>query len=453
MNITEGFEDISLEKWKAQLEKDLKGVSFEQLSRKDANEITVYPFYNRENLKDPGEAAFLHTEWDICSYVELKDPSEQNKTALQHLNNGANSLIINIGSNTTPQKLFQGIHANYIKVHLSYQEKNTVFIDELNAYLKDKKTDFAQLNGSFVYDPVALLIRGYEDHFETRRNYWKKITEHELVQASELSPFVTDSFIFQNAGCTAVNELALTLAQLNEQLHFISKENINTGNKKFILITSSSINFFENLCKIKALRNLATFLLNEYGFKNGIFIHANTSLINKTAQDAYNNLIRSGIEAMSAIAGGADSVAVAPYDYVTGTHDTNAQRLALNQLLILKEEAFLSKVADVGAGSFYLENYSNAIANKAWEEFKKIENEGGLIQLAMNGKLKEKIKSDAEKMKQDFINGNKILTGVNKFINKNEKVSPRTFPRNQNSKGVSFESIEEWITEATISKT
>ncbi|MFN6038649.1 MAG: methylmalonyl-CoA mutase family protein, partial [Bacteroidota bacterium] len=260
----------------------------------------------------------------------------------------------------------------------------------------------------------------------------------------------TDAYIYQNAGCNTVHELAFTLAQLNEQLHFIQENNLSVVNKKFILITSSSINFFQNLCKIKALRNLSKFLLKEYGLDNEIFIHANTSLLNKTSKDSYNNLIRSTIEAMGAVAGGADSVAITPYNTTSVYNDTNAQRLAINQMHIFKEEAFLSKVSDVGAGSFYIETYSEELEQKAWEKFKKIEDHGGLIQYCKEGKLTNIVNADAEKLKSEFISGKKILTGVNKFQNPKEKDSPRIFPPKGNPNGLSMQSIEEWLTEIKV---
>lgn len=450
MNLKEEFSEVSPERWKVQLEKDLKGISFDQLCREDENGINVLPFYTNENLKQEAKTDFTHFDWDICSYQSQLNDTEQNKTALLHLNQGANAIFLNVNSTTNPEKLICNIHANYIKIHYSFQEKNIDFLNQLHNYFESQKTDLSELQGSIILDPISLLIRGYDEGFELRQKYWKTITEHPLLKKSNLSPFVTDAYIYQNAGCNTVHELAFTLAQLNEQLNFIQENKISTANKKIVLITSSSINFFQNLCKLKALRNLSTFLLREYRMENEIFIHANTTLLNKTAKDQYNNLVRSTIEAMSAVGGGVNSISITPYNYITKNEDTNAQRLAINQMQIFKEEAFLSKVADAGAGSFYIESYCENLEEKVWEEFKKIEEQGGLIQLFKEGKLKKMIEGDAEKLKTEYVSGKRILTGVNKFENTKEKELQRIFPHRNNSKGLSFQSIEEWLTEIKI---
>ncbi|MFN5183105.1 MAG: methylmalonyl-CoA mutase family protein [Bacteroidota bacterium] len=448
MELKEENLDISINQWKERLEKDLKGITFQQLSKTDSNGIEIFPFYNKENSIKQHQISFTHREWEICSQQISEEDHIQNKSALKHLNNGANSLIFNIHSGTNPKKLLDSIQAEYITTHFAYKEKNIEFIDGLNSYFKGINSNFSQINGSIIYDPISTYLRGYKEGFELRLNFWKKISESELINNSALSSFTTDAYIYQNSGCNTVNELAFTLAQVNEQLHFISQHNIKTSDKKFVIFTSTGINFFENLCKFKSLRNLIKFLLNEYGLKNEIFIHATNSLINKTAKDVYNNLIRSTIEAMSAIAGGANSISIAPYNFVTEKKDANAQRLAMNQLLILKEEAFLSKVAEVGAGSFYTDEYCNNLSEKAWEKFKFIESEGGLISFFDKGKLQSDINEDASKLKEEFVSGKKILTGVNKFLNLKENPNQRIFPGYRNENGINFESIEEWINES-----
>ena len=88
-------------------------------------------------------------------------------------------------------------------------------------------------------------------------------------------------------------------------------------------------------------------------------IHCVTSEWNKTIEDPYMNILRTQTEAMSAILGGTDSLTVEPFDIVFRTTDEFSERIASNQQLILKEEAYFDKVADPAAGSYYIENLTN----------------------------------------------------------------------------------------------
>ncbi|MFN6037440.1 MAG: hypothetical protein ACK452_03150, partial [Bacteroidota bacterium] len=157
MNQLENFNEISPEKWKAQLEKDLKGTTFEQLCREDENGIQVLPFYTKENLNKSPQTNFTHFDWDICSFISDGDDNHQNKTALTDLKQGANALFLNINSDTKPEKLIENIHANYIKIHYAFQEKNTDFLDQLYTYFEKNKIELSELHGSVVLDPISLL--------------------------------------------------------------------------------------------------------------------------------------------------------------------------------------------------------------------------------------------------------------------------------------------------------
>ncbi len=111
-------------------------------------------------------------------------------------------------------------------------------------------------------------------------------------------------------------------------------------------------------------------------------IHCVTSEWNKTVYDPYVNMLRTQTEAMSAILGGTDSLTVEPFDIAFRKPDEFSERIARNQQLILKEEAYFDKVADPAAGSYYIENLTNLIAEHAWKLFVEIEEKGGFLVIA-----------------------------------------------------------------------
>jgi methylmalonyl-CoA mutase len=142
---------------------------------------------------------------------------------------------------------------------------------------------------------------------------------------------------------------------------------------------------------------------------------------NKTIFDPYVNMLRTQTEAMSAILGGTDSLTVEPFDIVFRQPDEFSERIARNQQLILKEEAYFDKVADPAAGSYYIENLTYLIADNSWKLFLEIEEQGGFLACLKSGLIQEKISESANKRKVAVASGKETLLGTNKFPDINEK--------------------------------
>jgi methylmalonyl-CoA mutase len=150
-------------------------------------------------------------------------------------------------------------------------------------------------------------------------------------------------------------------------------------------------------------------------------IHCVTSEWNKTVYDPFVNLLRTQTEAMSAILGGADSLTVEPFDIVFRQPDEFSERIARNQQLILKEEAYFDKVADPAAGSYYIENLTTLVAENAWKLFLEVEDQGGFLASIKSGFIQHKLSESSARRKLDIFSGKEILLGTNKFPDINEK--------------------------------
>ena len=112
---------------------------------------------------------------------------------------------------------------------------------------------------------------------------------------------------------------------------------------------------------------------------------------NKTEAEPDMNMLRTQTEAMSAILGGTDSLTVEPFDKTFRQPDEFSERIARNQQLILKEEAYFDKVADPAGGSYYIENLTRLIADNAWKLFLEIEDQGGFLQALGSGFIQKKL--------------------------------------------------------------
>jgi methylmalonyl-CoA mutase len=180
-------------------------------------------------------------------------------------------------------------------------------------------------------------------------------------------------------------------------------------------------NYFFEIAKLRAARLIFHKLLQQYSAKNTkVFIVAYTSSWNKTIYDAYNNVLRTTTEAMSAIIGGADAVKIASFDKFFKNENDFSSRIAENQQHILKEESHLDEVVDPAAGSYYIESITKEIADVAWKIFEEIEEKGGY------NACKDSISDDIDKVSEgklkDVSSRKKPILGVNIFPNINEEI-------------------------------
>jgi methylmalonyl-CoA mutase len=125
---------------------------------------------------------------------------------------------------------------------------------------------------------------------------------------------------------------------------------------------------------------------------------------------------------MSAILGGADTVCNLPYDALYHKSNEFGERIARNQLLILKHESYFDTVSNPVDGTYYIESLTDELAEKALQLFKEIEKGGGFLQQLKDGTIQKKIKESAEKEQQLFDSGELKLLGTNYHLNKNDRM-------------------------------
>jgi methylmalonyl-CoA mutase len=133
-------------------------------------------------------------------------------------------------------------------------------------------------------------------------------------------------------------------------------------------------------------------------------------------------MLRTTTESMSAIFGGANTICNLAYDSIY--HKTNefGERIARNQLLILKHESYFDKVDNPSNGSYYIENLTEQLAEKALQLFKDIESNGGFLKYLKEGNIQRKIKESATKEQEQFNTKDVILLGTNKHTNLKDKM-------------------------------
>jgi methylmalonyl-CoA mutase len=169
-------------------------------------------------------------------------------------------------------------------------------------------------------------------------------------------------------------------------------------------------------------------------------VHARTSAWTKTVLDPNVNLLRATTEAFSAIVGGVDSLHVSAFDEAIRPANDFSRRIARNTQIILEQEAHLAKVVDPAGGSWYVEWLTDAIAQKAWELFQQVEEQGGMIRALESGYPQEQIEQMAKKKADDISHRKSRVVGTNMYANVQEQpVQAETLPRIQEEQFASLQ--------------
>jgi len=403
-----GFAPVTKEQWIAQATKDLKGAEFSELIHHTPEGIPVEPFYTKEDIGEP-QPLFTHTDWEVCATIEVKEAKAANALALNYLNNGVTAINFRLLQEVQFEDLLQNIGIEYIAVAFQFHQDAVQVTAQLDAYLKARNLDKAKLNLTLNYDPIGYLINNGEwpnDEENSIKDFTRFVSSN-----SDARNICINGASYHNAGAAAAYELGCMLAHVNEYITWCA------GNTRLNIQVNmaTGAHYFTEIAKLRALRKVFALLLNAYGLKETIYIHATSAERNLTIYDQHNNLLRTTTEAMAAVAGGCDSLEVLPFDATYREADDFSQRIARNIQLILKGESYFDKVSDVAAGAYFIETLTEALAQKGWEYFKEIESNGGLIASLKAGSIQQTIEHFAAMEQVQFNEGKKVLVGINKY--------------------------------------
>ncbi|MCX6218758.1 methylmalonyl-CoA mutase family protein [Spirosoma sp.] len=226
---------------------------------------------------------------------------------------------------------------------------------------------------------------------------------------------------FHNAGATATQELAFTLASLTDTYDQLTDAGLALEQliPKTVVSMSIGTSFFLEIAKLRALRVLLNRLIAAYSpsiRQSTFFIHGQTSTFYDAAATPNTNLLRATTEAMAAVIGGCDALTVHPYDAVLGTSADSdlSTRMARNISLLLRDECYLDKVADPAAGSYYIEILTDKLVESAWTLFLTVEEKGGYAKAISAGFIQTEL-DKAYQEKVEAVQAGKVLVGVTKF--------------------------------------
>lgn len=404
------FEAVTSKQWKQKIQFDLKGADYnENLIWKTNEDIVVKPFYHSDEFKElPPISNTKATQWRICQSIFVADIIKSNKKAINAIERGAESIIFIIPNETISiSQLLENIDTTSISLYFELQFLSDKYLLQFSNLIKKE-------NIFFHMDIIGNLAKN--------GNWFSSLQEdHHTFEiiVNQTNTISVDMSLYQNAGANMVQQLAYGLSQANEYLnHFDSTlEKDKKQSLKTLFKVSVGTNYFFEIAKLKVLRILWNTLALEYGFNTQCHIVVTPTKRNKTLYDYNTNMLRTTTECMSAILGGANTVCNLAYDAIYHKDNEFGERIARNQLLILKHESYFDKVNNPSDGAYYIESLTNQLAEKSLELFKNIEANGGFLNQLKEGTIQRKIKECAAKEQQQFDEGKEILLGSNKHPN------------------------------------
>ncbi|MFV0162754.1 methylmalonyl-CoA mutase family protein [Empedobacter falsenii] len=388
------FDTISEKEWKNKVQVELKGLEYnETLVWGTNDQINVKPLYTKDDV-------------DYSTIQPLPKSSKDWKIISKYTGNKNQDYSFLYGYLINQKEANSTLDLpNYLDLFIQYDGSSA--LKSLEKLPNLKYLDI---------DPYGYLAQNglWQNDSE---NATKELIKEALALENFEKVISIQGDIYQNAGANHVQQIAITLAHAVEYLENFGAD---VADKIYFKFAVGSNYFFE-VAKLRAFRFLWKMILEQYNKESEAFVFTSTSDRNKSKLDIYNNVIRSTVEASSAIFGSSDAVFVGAYDELNNESDFGLE-LAAKQQLLLQKESYLNQFADPAAGSFYIETLTNQMAENALELFKTIQTAGGFIKALQSETIQDFIYTSAKKEQKDFDEQNIKLIGVNKFRNPSDVI-------------------------------
>ena len=355
-----------------------------------AFDLPTHRGYNADNPRVVGDVGKAGVS--ICSVEDMKvlfDGIPLNKMSVSMTMNGAVLPIM----------------AFYIVSGLEQGAK----LEEMQGTIQNDILKEFMVRNTYIYPP-KFSMQIIASIFEYTSKYMPKFNSISI-----------SGYHMQEAGATADIELAYTLA---DGMDYI-RTGVNAGLSvdafapRLSFFWGISMNFFTEIAKMRAGRLLWAKIVKSFGAENpksmSLRTHSQTSGWSLTAQDPFNNVGRTCIEAMAAVQGHTQSLHTNALDEAIALPTDFSARIARNTQIYIQQETYITKVIDPWAGSYYVEALTNELVQKAWAHIEEIEKLGGMAKAIETGVPKMRIEEAAARTQARIDSGRQTIVGINKY--------------------------------------
>ena len=459
------FPKVPLSDWRKLAAKELKATDPERLSRVTPEGITVKPLYTQEDLeklevlgtlpglppyvRGPRATMYANRPWTIRQYAGFSTAEDSNAFYRENLRRGQMGLSVAfdlathrgydsdhprvtgdvgkagvaIDSVEDMKILFDGIPLDKMSVSMTMNgavlpvlagfivagQEQGVRLDQLSGTIQNDILKEFMVRNTYIYPP-APSMRIVAD-----------IIEYTAQHMPKFNSISISGYHMQEAGATAVQELAFTIADGLEYVRAAMSKGLKVDDfaPRLSFFFAIGMNFFMEIAKLRAARYLWAKVMKQFDPQDAqslaLRTHCQTSGVSLTEQDPYNNVVRTTIEAMAAVLGGTQSLHTNALDEAIALPTPFSAAIARNTQLVIQEESGIPHVIDPLGGSYYVESLTDSLVKEAEKLIAEVEALGGMTKAVESGMPKLKIEEAAARRQARVDRGEDIIVGVNKY--------------------------------------
>lgn len=331
------------------------------------------------------------------------------------------------------ETLFDGIPLDQVTTSMTINAPAIVIFAMYLAVAEKQGVPFDKLSGTIQNDILKEYIAQNEWIFPPKPSM-RLITDIFAYCAEHVPRWNTISisgYHIREAGATALQELAFTLANGREYVRagIAAGLDVDAFAPRLSFFFNSHNDLFEEVAKFRAARRVwAKLMREEFGAKNPrswmLRFHTQTAGCSLTAQQPYNNIIRTTIQALAAVLGGTQSLHTNSLDEALSLPTEEAVRIALRTQQIIAEESGVANTVDPLGGSYFVEALTNQMERGVWDYFRRIDELGGVIPAIEQGFFQREIADAAYEYQRRIESGEQIIVGVNAYTIEEETPIP-----------------------------
>ena len=336
---------------------------------------------------------------------------------------------VNVTSLADMETLFDGIRIGDITTSMTINSPAAMIFAMYLVVAEKQGADWKKISGTIQNDILKEFIAQKEYIFPPRPSM-RIITDIFGFCAREAPKWNTISvsgYHIREAGATAVQELAFTLRDGLEYVQWGVGAGLDVDAfvPQMSFFFNAHSDFFEEIAKYRAARKIwAEAMRDRFGAKNErswkLRFHSQTAGVSLTAQQPYNNVVRTALQALSAVLGGTNSLHTNSLDEALSLPTAEAATLALRTQQIIAHESGVANVVDPLGGSYFVEKLTRDMEEGALAYFESIDRMGGMVEAIERGFPQKEIAESAYRFQQAFERKEKIMVGVNEFVRTDE---------------------------------
>jgi len=331
---------------------------------------------------------------------------------------------VNVTSLADMEALFDGIALGEITTSMTINSPAPMLFAMYLVLAERQKIDWKTLSGTIQNDILKEFI-AQKEYIYPPRPSMRLITDIFAFCAAHVPRWNTISvsgYHIREAGATAAQELAFTLRDGIEyvQAGVDAGLDVDTFVPRMSFFFNAHSDFFEEIAKYRAARRIwARVMRDRFGAKDErslkLRFHAQTAGVSLTAQQPMNNVMRTALQALSAVLGGTNSLHTNSLDEALALPTAEAATLALRTQQILAYETGLTDTVDPFGGSYFVEQLTGSLEDEAEQYFRTIDGMGGMIAAIERGFPQKEIAESAYRFQQDVERKRQVIVGVNEF--------------------------------------